>query len=374
VQDAIAVLNAGSSSLKFALYALARGLARERVLRGQIDGLAAAGDHAPALADFERRVAREAPGLRLVAAGHRVVHGGTRFAAPVVITEAVLAELRALVPLAPRHQPQTLAAIASLRASRPELVQVACFDTAFHRTQPELRQRFALPQALHDAGIRRYGFHGLSLESIAAQLPQYLGAAADGRVIVLHLGSGASATALRERKSIATSMGLTPLDGLVMSTRAGALDPGVLLQLLREGWDEPRLARLLYDESGLLGVSGVSRDLRALLASGAPSAQLAIEMFVESIVREVGALAAALGGLDALVFTAGIGENAAEIRARVCERLAWLGIALDPDANARRGPRITRGDSEISAWVLATDEEGVIARATAGLAKGTTRS
>jgi acetate kinase len=373
MQDAFAVLNAGSSSLKFALYRLARSAVPEPVLRGRIEGVAAASDHAAALAAFERRVACEAPGLRLVAAGHRVVHGGTRFAAPVVITDAVLAELRELVPFAPRHQPRALAAIESLRASHPELVQVACFDTAFHRTQAELAQRFALPQALHDAGLRRYGFHGLSLESIAAQLPQQLGAIAEKRVIVLHLGSGASATALRARKSVATSMGLTPLDGLVMSTRAGALDPGVLLHLLREGWDEPRLARLLYDESGLLGVSGISGDLRALLASDAPAAQLAIALFVQSIVREVGALAAVLGGLDALVFTGGIGENAAEIRARVCERLAWLGIALDPDANARGESRITQVGSAVSAWVVTTDEEGVIARATANLLVGTFR-
>ena len=366
MQDAIAVLNAGSSSLKFAVYRLGHPL--ELALRGQIEALAGERDHAAALAEFERRVAAEAPGLRIVAAGHRVVHGGTRFAAPALITAAVLAELRALVPLAPRHQPHALAAIERLRAARPELVQVACFDTAFHRTQPELAQRFAIPQALHDAGIRRYGFHGLSCESIAAQLPEQLGAAAEGRVIVLHLGSGASATALRERKSVATSMGMTPLDGLVMSTRAGALDPGVLLHLMRErGWDEARLSRLLYDESGLLGVSGLSRDLRTLLASDAPSAKLAVDLFVESIVRETGALAAVLGGIAALVFTGGIGENAHEIRARVCARLTWLGFALDESANVRGGPRITREESAVSAWVLATDEEGVIARHTARL-------
>jgi acetate kinase len=365
MQDAIAVVNAGSSSLKFAVYRVARGAALEPALRGQIERVSGAHEHVRALAEFERRVAREAPALRLVAAGHRVVHGGARFTAPALVTSAVLDELRALVPLAPRHQPQAIAAIESLHAARPELAQVACFDTAFHHTLPELARRFALPQVLHDAGIRRYGFHGLSLESIVAQLPAQLGAAADGRVIVLHLGSGASATALRERRSVATSMGMTPLDGLVMSTRPGALDPGVLLHLLRDGWDEPRLARLLYDESGLFGVSGISRDLRALLESGAPAAKLAIDLFVESIVREVGAQAALLGGLDALVFTGGIGENAAEVRARVCARLAWLGVALDTDANARGGPRITREGSAASGWVMATDEEGVIARATA---------
>jgi acetate kinase len=367
MQDAIAVLNAGSSSLKFAVYRLARGANPERVLRGQIDGVSGADAHARALAEFEQRLAREAPALRLVAAGHRVVHGGARFTAPALVTDALLAELRALVPLAPRHQPHAIAAIESLRAARPELAQVACFDTAFHHTLPEVARRFALPAELHEAGIRRYGFHGLSLESIAAQLPKHLGAAADGRIIVLHLGGGASATALRERKSVATSMGLTPLDGPVMGTRAGALDPGVLLHLLREGWDEARLARLLYDESGLLGVSGSSRDLRALLASDAPRARLAVDLFVESIVREVGAQAALLGGLDALVFTGGIGENAATIRARVCARLAWLGIALDDEANAHGGRRITREGSAISCWVLATDEEGVIARATLAL-------
>ncbi|MBM4386005.1 MAG: acetate/propionate family kinase [Deltaproteobacteria bacterium] len=367
MQQALAVLNAGSSSLKFAVYRLARGAAPERVLRGAIEGVSGADAHARALAAFELRLASEAPTLHLVAAGHRVVHGGARFTAPALVTDAVLAELRALVPLAPRHQPHAIAAIETLRAARPELAQVACFDTAFHHTLPEVARRFALPQALYDAGIRRYGFHGLSLESIVAQLPQQLDERADGRVIVLHLGSGASATALRGRTSVATSMGLTPLDGLVMGTRAGALDPGVLLHLLRDGWDEARLARLLYDESGLLGVSGISRDLRALLASEAPAAKLALDLFVESIVREVGGQAVLLGGLDALVFTGGIGENAAEVRARVCERLAWLGMALDAEANARGGLRITREGSAVSCWVLATDEEGVIARATAEL-------
>jgi acetate kinase len=366
MRDAIAVLNAGSSSLKFALYSLAPALGC--LLRGQIDGVESPTDHAAALAAFERRVAEERPETRLVAAGHRVVHGGLSFAGPVLVSDAVLTELRALVPLAPRHQPQTLAAIESLRATRPGLLQVACFDTAFHRTQPEPAQRFALPAALHEAGIRRYGFHGLSLESIAAQLPEQLGAAAEGRVVVLHLGNGASATALRERRSVATSMGLTPLDGLVMGTRAGRLDPGVLLWLMRErGWDEARLARLLYDESGLLGVSGLSRDMRTLLASEAPAARLALELFVESIVREVGALAATLGGLDALVFTGGIGENAVEIRARVCARLAWLGVELDELANARGEARITRAESRVAVLRLATDEEGVIARHTASL-------
>ncbi len=364
MRDAIAVLNAGSSSLKFAVYAL--GPAPALAWRGQVLGIAGAEDHAAALAEFERRAADEVPGLRLVAAGHRVVHGGARFTEPTVVSDAVLAELRALVPLAPRHQPHAIAAIEALRAARPALVQVACFDTAFHRTLPELARRFALPAALHAAGIRRYGFHGLSLESIAARLPALLGAAADGRVIVLHLGSGASATALRGRESVATSMGLTPLDGLVMGTRVGAIDPGVLLHLMRErDWDEPQLSRLLYDESGLLGVSGLSRDLRTLLASDAQGARLAVDLFVESIVREVGALAATLGGLDALVFTGGIGENAVEVRARVCARLAWLGVGVDEPANAGGGPRITRADSAVSGWVMATDEEGVIARATA---------
>jgi len=348
MQQAIAVLNAGSSSLKFAVYRLARGAAPERVLRGAIEGVSGADAHARALAEFERRVATEAPALQLVAAGHRVVHGGARFTAPALVTDAVLAELRALVPLAPRHQPHAIAAIESLRAARPELAQVACFDTAFHHTLPELARRFALPQALYDAGIRRYGFHGLSLESIVAQLPQQLGERADGRVIVLHLGSGASATALRGRTSVATSMGLTPLDGLVMGTRAGSLDPGVLLHLLRDGF---------------------SRDLRALLASEAPAAKLAVDLFLESIVREVGAQAALLGGLDALVFTGGIGENAAEVRARVCARFAGLGVALDAEANARGGPCITREGGAVSGWVLATDEEGVIARATAALTR-----
>jgi acetate kinase len=358
--DALAVLNAGSSSWKYALYRLSAAGEPELVLRGRLEGAARAGGHAAAFTELERR-AGEAQ-LALAAVGHRVVHGGAARAAPARVDDALLAELRALVPLAPRHQPPALAAIETLRAARPRLLQVACFDTAFHATQPETSQRFALPRALHDAGVRRYGFHGLSLESIAAQLPDHLGAAADGRVVVLHLGNGASATALRGRRSVASSMGLTPLDGLVMGTRPGALDPGVLLHLLREGWDEPRLSRLLYDESGLLGVSELSHDMRTLLASEAPAARLAVVLFVERLVREIASLAGALDGLDALVFTGGIGENAAEIRARAGARLAWLGVALDPEANARGGPRITRPSAAVDALVLRTDEEGVIAR------------
>ncbi len=374
--DAILTLNAGSSSLRLALFRA--GAEPERAWSGQIAGIGEeprpgdehsleplavpARDHAEALALLLARAAEEARELRIVAAGHRVVHGGERFAAPVVVDAGALAEIRRLVPLAPRHQPHAIAAIEALAAAKPGLVQVACFDTAFHRTQPELAQRFALPEALHAAGVRRYGFHGLSCESIAAQLPAHLGAAARGRVVVAHLGSGASATALREGRSVASSMGLTPLDGLVMATRPGALDPGVLLYLMREhGYDEARLSRLLYDESGLLGVSGLSRDMRVLLASDAPAARLAVALFIERLVREIGSLAAALGGLDALVFTGGIGENAAEVRALVCTRLAWLGVTLDSPANARHGPRLTTETSRVSAWRLATDEESVIA-------------
>jgi acetate kinase len=385
VTNGIVVINAGSSSLKFAVYA-ASALAERPVLRGQVEEIGAAArlltvdplgeslvaeahapTHAEALGLILRRLEEDGVRLRIVAAGHRIVHGGERFTAPVRVDGEVLEALRALIPLAPRHQPHNLGAIEALAALRPELEQVACFDTAFHRTQPEIARRFALPEELHAAGLRRYGFHGLSYESIAEQLPAHLGAsAAEGRVVVAHLGNGASAVALRARQSVATSMGLTPLDGLVMGTRPGALDPGVLLYLMRErGFDEPRLSRLLYDQSGLRGVSGISHDVRTLLASDEPSARLALDLFVYRLVREVGALAALLEGLDALVFTGGIGENAAGLRAATCAHLAWLGLELDPSANEGHGPRISTSQSRVSAWAIATDEEGRIARHTA---------
>jgi acetate kinase len=304
------------------------------------------------------------------AAGHRVVHGGADFTAPVRVDAAVLAALDALVPLAPLHQPHNLAAIRAVSAAAPDLPQVACFDTAFHATIPAVAQAFALPRTLAAEGIRRYGFHGLSYEAIAARLPEVLGPRADGRVIVAHLGNGASLCAMRGRASVASTMGFTALDGLMMGTRTGTIDPGVLLHLMEaKGWDAARLGRLLYKESGLLGVSGLSSDMRALLASDAPEAAEAVALFVYRAVREIGSLAAALGGLDALVFTAGIGEHAAPVRAAIVAGCAWLGLTLDTAANAAGGPRIS-GPGPASAWVVPTDEEGVIARATARLVAG----
>jgi acetate kinase len=301
-------------------------------------------------------------GQRVVAAGHRVVHGGREFSAPVRVNAAVLDALERLVPLAPLHQPHNLAAIRAVAARSPELVQVACFDTAFHAAQPPLAQAFALPRRLTEAGIRRYGFHGLSYEYIAHMLPSVDMHAASGRTVVAHLGNGASMCALAAGKSAASTMGFTALDGLPMGTRCGAIDPGVLLHLLdHHGMDARGLEKLLYHESGLLGVSGISSDMRALLASRDAHAAEAVDLFVYRIVRELGSLAAALRGLDALVFTAGIGENTPLIRARVCRAAAWLGIELDEGANADGGPRISRAGSRASAWVLPTNEELMIA-------------
>ncbi len=389
---AILVLNAGSSSIKFALFEAGREQGPEPALavRGLVERLGGEGaphlvarrpdggvvserswperahlDHAGALAELLALVRGQLGGDGLAAVGHRVVHGGTAFAAPARVDEAVLARLQTFVPLAPLHQPHNLAPIRALRALDPSLLQVACFDTAFHRSMPEVAERFALPEALHQVGVRRYGFHGLSYEHVAAALPALDPAAARGRAVALHLGNGASLCALQGGRSVATTMGFSVLDGLPMGTRCGALDPGVVLWLADERGLDPRaIERLLYDESGLLGVSGISSDMRTLLASDAPRARLAVDLFVHRIGRELGAMAAALGGLDALVFTAGIGEHAAEIRARVCRDAAWLGVELDPAANAAGGPRLTTASSRVAAWVLPTDEERMIARHT----------
>jgi acetate kinase len=305
---------------------------------------------------------------RLIAAGHRVVHGGEELSDPVRVDKAVLARLDALVPLAPLHQPHNLAGIRLLGALRPGLPQVACFDTAFHRTQPPVARAFAMPRELSETGIRRYGFHGLSYEYIASILPRYLRDAAQGRIIVAHLGNGASLCALKAGKSIASTMGFTALDGLPMGTRCGALDPGVVLYLLTErGMDPNAITDVLYNRSGLLGVSGVSHDMRMLLSSDGPAAAKAIDLFIYRIGRELGSLTAALGGLDALVFTGGIGEHAVPIRARVCRDAAWLGIFLDEEANQQGSPCITEAGGAISAWVIPTNEEWMIARHTCAI-------
>jgi acetate kinase len=301
----------------------------------------------------------------LLAAGHRVVHGGPHYAAPVVINTKVLTDLENLVPLAPLHQPHNLVTIRTLMETVPTLPQVACFDTAFHRTQPEVVQRLAIPRRFADKGVRRYGFHGLSYEYIASVLPSLHPTLSDARVIVAHLGSGASLCALQKERSIATTMGFSPLDGLVMGTRCGTIDPGVLLYMMdHHHMDARALETLLYHQSGLLGISGISSDMRTLLASKEAHAHEAIELFVYRIGREIGSLAAALGGLDALVFTGGIGEHSAVIRAKVCQHAAWLGLEIDLLDNESGATRISTVASKISAWIVPTDENMMIARHT----------
>ena len=382
------VLNCGSSSIKFALYTATHE--PQRLLHGTIAGLGTAprfsardseGKSLPESATShvaDRSLTQEsAPhwlfdwleasgyGRDIVAAGHRVVHGGERFLASVRIDDGVLNALEHLDPMAPLHQPHNLAAVRALKSLRPGLPQVACFDTAFHGTQPAVAQRYALPRELTAQGIRRYGFHGLSYEYIADILPAYLGERADGRVVVAHLGNGASMCALNHRRSIATTMGFTALDGLVMGTRSGAIDPGVIFYLMREkAMSADDVEALLYQRSGLLGVSGLSSDMRELIESGEARAQEAVELFVYRAARELGSLAAALGGLDALVFTAGIGEHAAPVRAMICEQARWLGIAIDTAANARHDSIISAPQSGVAVCVAPTNEELIIAQHT----------
>ncbi len=388
MSDAILVLNAGSSSIKLSIFtvdgadpAAPDGL--EETLSGQIEGLGnrprftvkdaggavledaewgEVGGHAEALERLRGWLA-DRPGMAtLIAVGHRVVHGGPDLARPVLVDAAVLERLERLVPLAPLHQPHNLAPIRVVAGQMPDLPQVACFDTAFHRGHPEVADRYALPAELHDRGVRRYGFHGLSYEHIARSLPDEL---ARAKVVVAHLGNGCSMCALDAGRSVESSMGFTAVDGLPMGTRCGALDPGAVLYFLQElGMDAGAVEDLIYRRSGLLGVSGVSNDMRALLASESPGARLAIDLFVYRIGQELGRLAASLHGLDGLVFTAGIGENAAPIRERVCRDAAWLGLELDAAANAAGGPRLSRDGSRVSAWVIPTDEERMIARHT----------
>ncbi|TFH29569.1 MAG: acetate/propionate family kinase, partial [Deltaproteobacteria bacterium] len=313
-------------------------------------------------------------GEPLLAVGHRVVHGGAEFSRPVLVDAPVLAELERLVPLAPLHQPHNLAAIRMLRETQPQIPQVACFDTAFHRAHPQLADLYALPWEYYEAGVRRYGFHGLSYEYIAAALPKVAPGIAGGRVVVAHLGSGASLCAMRAGKSVDSTMGFSTLDGVPMGTRPGGIDPGVLLYLVAQrGMPPAELEKLLYKDSGLLGLSGVSNDMRVLLESREPRARIAVDYFVYRVAREIGALAATLGGVDGLVFTAGIGENSAEIRARIVDACAWLGVTLDAEANWRGGPRISPDGSAVSAWVVPTNEELMIARHTHALVAGAQR-
>ena len=381
----LAVLNAGSSSIKFGLYEV--GTNGPLLFRGQIErigssahlkAVSAAGepvaeqdwaesalDHHGATNEIVRLARELLAGRPVLAVGHRVVHGGEEFAAPVRVDAGVLAKLVKLIPLAPLHQPHNLAPIEAISKAAPQIPQVACFDTAFHRTQPAVAQEFALPRDLTAAGIRRYGFHGLSYDYIVARLQETEPALAGSRLVIAHLGNGASLCAVHEGRSVASTMGFTAVDGLMMGTRTGALDPGVLLYLLQErGMDAAAIEDLLYRKSGLLGVSGLSSDMRTLREAQTPPAKAAIRLFVYRIVRETGSLAAALGGLDGIVFTAGIGENDAATRAEVAAGCGWLGLAVDEERNRLGAGRISSNRSRVWAWVIPTDEERMIARYT----------
>ena len=395
MNELILTLNAGSSSTKFAVFEIANGKPVPCV-RGQFEGIGTAPHfvasnpagvilterrwereaatarsqgHAWAFQEIWQWLERLAEGSRILAVGHRVTHGGEIFAAPVQVTPAVIEALTRLIPMAPLHQPHNVAAIQAIAEHHPALLQVACFDTAFHRGRAAVTERFALPRALLARGVKRYGFHGLSYEHIVDRLAKLAPELANGRIVVAHLGSGCSMAAIRNGKSVETTMGFSTLDGLPMGTRSGALDPGVLLFLMREGLGVAELEELLYRQSGMLGLSGIGSDLRLLQASGEPAAAEAIDYLVYRIGQSLGALCAALGGLDALVFTAGIGENDAEIRSRVCRDAQWLGVAIDEAANASHEPRISLDGRAPSVWVIPTDEDRVIARHTLRVAR-----
>ena len=385
--ETILVVNAGSSSIKFQLFLVAAHDELRRSLKGQIEGIGVRprliakqteGQQpieeewpAPEVASvpkaLDKLVAflRERLGTLPTAIGHRVVHGGPDFSEPTAINDAVIERLEKFTPLAPLHQPNNLAPIRAVRARQHELLQVACFDTAFHRNHPEIADRYALPEQLYEEGVRRYGFHGLSYEYIAGRLPEIAPEIAHGRVVVAHLGSGASMCAISAGKSVESTMGFTALDGLPMGTRPGQLDPGIMLYLMSEKrMSAKEIERVLYNDSGLKGLSGISNDVRELLASPDPRAKLALDHFVYRISLFAGMLAAALGGIDGLVFTAGIGENAPAIREAVAKRLTWLGLDLDAKANASGEARISNKESRVVCYVIPTDEELMIARHT----------
>jgi len=396
--DAILVVNAGSSSVKFQIFGIEKAGALRRLIKGQLDGIgtrprlsAETSDRSSLIdkayasneiADVPAAIAtvaswlRETQNLNLLAVGHRVVHGGPKYDRPVVIDEAVVANLEQYVSLAPLHQPNNLAPIRTLMRSRPELLQVACFDTAFHHGHSAVADHYAIPGRFYAEGVRRYGFHGLSYEYVAQRLREVAPTVAAGRVIVAHLGSGASMCALATGRSVESTMGFTALDGIPMGTRPGQIDPGVLLYLLTEkGMQPTALQDLLYRESGLKGLSEISNDMRDLQSSSDPRARLAVDYFVYRVGLNAGMLAAALGGLDAFVFTAGIGENSPTIRARIAEKLAWLGVVFDPAANAAGKSLISGRDSKVAVLVVPTDEELMIAQHTlAFLATHTAKS
>lgn len=383
MKDAILVLNAGSSSLKFSLFTCSVLNELRLVYNGHLAGIGthphftvkdASGqqvlnqdlsivDHESALMVLLDWLAHYAAEFTLIAAGHRVVHGSTLFHAPVLIDTTILEQLTQLIPLAPLHQPHNLAPIRALMKLKQDLPQVACFDTAFHCTQPAVAQMFALPRRLTEQGIKRYGFHGLSYEYIAESLPQLTGKMPE-KTVIAHLGNGSSLCALYQGKSVATTMGFTALDGLPMGTRCGAIDPGVLLHLLNQGMSISDLSHLLYYESGLLGVSDISNDMQELLSNNSPQAQEAINLFIYQLHRELGALVTTLAGLDTLVFTAGIGQHAAKIRADLCHAATWLGVELDEKANQENALHISTEKSRVSVWVIPTDEEKMIAKHT----------
>jgi acetate kinase len=385
--DAILVVNAGSSSVKFQIFDQRASADPQRLIKGQFDGIgtrprlrAEARDgkalidktYSPQeISDVATAIGaagnwlRETQTIELAAVGHRVVHGGPDYDRPAVINKDVLQRLEQFSSLAPLHQPNNLAPIRTLLTRRPELLQVACFDTAFHRSHGPLADHYAIPGEFYREGVRRYGFHGLSYEYIADRLPEFGPAMSKGRVIVAHLGSGASMCALANGRSVESTMGFTALDGLPMGTRPGQIDPGVILYLIAQKGMSPKdVEDLLYRQSGLKGLSGISNDMRELEASASPAAALAIDYFVYRIALNAGMLAAALNGLDAFIFTAGIGENSASIRARVAEKLAWLGVDFDGAANKAGGPLISKPHSKVSAYVIGTDEELMIARHT----------
>lgn len=381
---AVLTLNAGSSSLKFALYPAGQD---RPTLAGQVDQIGgaaslrlpgeephplpadlAAEGHEGAVQAVLALLTERAGDVVISAVGHRFVHGGPDLAGPVLLDDALIAQLERLSPFAPLHQPHNLAGMRAARAAFPGVPQVGCFDTAFHRNQPFAEDCFALPRAYFDAGVRRYGFHGLSYDYIAGHLAETEPDLAAGRVIVAHLGNGASACAIRGGVSLASTMGFSTLDGLPMGTRCGQIDPGVLLYLMQDrGMDAAQISDLLYKESGLLGLSGLSNDLRVLEAAATPAADQAIEVFTHHIRREIASLAAVLGGCDALVFTAGIGEHSARVRAASCEGMGWMGITLDAAANAAHAREISAPGAPVRVLVIPTDEEGVIARAARAL-------
>lgn len=390
MNDYALVLNAGSSSLKFCVFCRPGGEAWQLEVRGQIDGIGSApllsakdsrgenlaqNDLSLTVCDGRTAIDALATWLRsrygnarVLGVGHRVVHGGAKYNRPVLITRKVLAELYQLIPLAPLHQPYNLAAIERIRERMPDVPQVACFDTSFHQNHMAVAKLVPLPKDIRKSGLQRYGFHGLSYEYIASVLPDVAPEIAYGRVIVAHLGSGASLCALEDGTSIDSTLGFTALDGLCMGTRPGALDPGVVLYLYQNlGLSAKEIETILYKKSGLLGISGIDNDMRSLLNVDEPDAQLAIDYFVYRATKEIGSLAAVLGGVDGLVFTAGIGENSPEIRKRICQACSWLGVELDYDANLRQDSRISTPQSNVSAWVIPTNEELMIARHTGAL-------